>query len=74
MVAESLMMELDFQVQEAEQLHQEQKQQEKREATGVDYSWLMTPSTKGYEMSQVERMEIEELCMKVKPAECGKVI
>jgi hypothetical protein len=74
MVSESLMMELDFQMQEAEQLMKQQKQQERKQATGVDYTWLMTPTTKGYEMSQVERMEIEELCMKVKPSECGKVI
>lgn len=74
MVAESLMMELEYQIQEAVQAEQERKTEEKRKATGVDYSWLMSPSTKSFEMPQVERMEIEEMCLKIKPTECGKVI
>ena len=73
-VSESLLMELDFQIQEAEEAMRERTQQDRIKETGVDYSWLVTKAPKSYEIPELERLELEELCMKVKAVECGKVI
>ena len=74
-VAESLLMELDYQLKEAHERHKSQQQELKRKMSGgVDYSWLATPKEKPYEMPQLDRLELEDLCMKVKPDECGRVI
>lgn len=73
-VAESLLIELDFQIQEAELILREREQEEKRQQTGVDYSWLVTKPPKGYDVPELEKLELEELCMKVKAVECGRVI
>lgn len=75
MVCESLLMELDFQMQETEAAIRERELEERRQRNGgVDYSWLVSDHPKPYEMPQLERLELEELCMKVKPEECGRVI
>ena len=73
-VCESLMMELDYQMQEAEQQAREKEREEKRKQSGVDYSWLATAQSKAYEMPELERLQLEQLCMKVKPIECSRVI
>lgn len=49
-------------------------QSEKRAKGVVDYTWLATPSKATYQMPQIERLELEQLCAKVKPTECGRVI
>ena len=42
---------------------------------GVDYSWLMeTPARPSYEIPQMERLELEELCYQIEGVECTKVI
>lgn len=44
-----------------------QRELESRKAAGgVDYSWLVAATPKTYEMPQLERLEIEELCLKVR--------
>ena len=50
--------------------------QKEKLAEGVaDYSWLVAaPMNTWYKMPQVERLELEELCSKVKPDECSRVI
>ena len=74
MVAESLIMELEYQMREVEHLEQEKKHEERKKERSVDYSWLVGVKKKSYEMPQLERLELEELCMKVKPCECGRII
>lgn len=43
-------------------------------SAGVDYSWLMEYQPKFYELPQMERLELEELCYKVCGAECTQII
>lgn len=74
MVADSLMLELEFHMKEGEQMAKEKEQEERRQQTGVDYSWLISTPAKPYEIPQLERLELEDLCYQVKPTECSKVI
>ncbi|XP_033744666.1 protein RD3-like [Pecten maximus] len=73
-VSDSLMNELDFQIKELERLERENDLDKKRKESGVDYSWLISTPTKSYEVPQLERLELEGLCYKVKPEETGKVL
>ena len=67
-VANSLLMEMDMQMKDAEA--------EKREADELirsrnnpgcaDYSWLVSNPPVSYAIPQLERLEIENLCMKVR--------
>ena len=59
---------------EIEQLDQDRKEEERKKQSSVDYSWLVGVKKKSYEMPQLERLGLEELCMKVKPTECGRII
>ncbi len=75
MVAESLFMELEYQMRAVEEEEQGREKETRREAMGgVDYSWLATSTQKTYEIPQLERLELEEVCMKIKPSECSRVI
>lgn len=73
-VADSIMSELDYSIKEIEKVKLQREQEESRKKTGVDYSWLMTTQPKGYEIPQLERLELEELFYQVKPEECGKIL
>lgn len=73
-VVDSLLSEVDFHVKELERAYREREQEERRLNTGVDYTWLMTGAPRSYEVPQLERLELEELCYKVNPTECCKVI
>lgn len=74
MVTESLMLELEFHIKETEQISRDREQELRRQQTGVDYSWLVTSPPKSFDIPQLVRLELEELCYQVKPEECGKVI
>ena len=53
-------------MQEAEAIIREREMEKRREKNGgVDYSWLVSDHPKPYEMAQLERLELEELCFKV---------
>ena len=43
----------------------EKEKEEKRIKSGVDYSWLMAAKPKIYQIPQLERLQLEELCLKV---------
>lgn len=73
MIAESLMMELEFHIREVEQAKWEIEQEEKKKQTGVDYSWLISTQPKQIDIPQLERLELEELCYQVRPCECSKI-
>lgn len=73
-IAESLLLELEYHMKESEQMAREKEQEQKRRQTGVDYSWLISSPAKPYEIPQLERLELEDLCYQVKPKECSKVI
>lgn len=74
MVIESLILELECQCKELEKIYRDRELEEKRKQTLVDYSWLISSPKKYYEIPQLERLELEELCYHVKPSECGKII
>ena len=73
-VCESLLMELNYQINEAILREREKDQEERRKSTGVDYSWLVTEVPKSYEIPELDKLELEELCMKIKARECTIVI
>ena len=73
-VCESLLMELNYQINEAILREREKDQEERRKSTGVDYSWLVTEVPKSYEIPELDKLELEELCMKIKAKECTIVI
>ena len=64
-VVDSLMSELDYHVKDIFHLQQQREREERRVKTGVDYSWLVAATPKVYEVPQLERLELEELCLKV---------
>ncbi|KAH9503619.1 hypothetical protein Btru_066995 [Bulinus truncatus] len=71
---ETLLSELEYHIKELDRLRQAQEQEERRLKTGVDYSWLMESHPKLYEIPQMERLELEELCYKVTGSECTHII
>jgi len=73
-IVDSLMLELEFHIREQEQIIREREQEERRRQTGVDYSWLVTAPVKLFQVPQLEKLELEDLCYKLKPTECGRVI
>lgn len=71
----AILSELDYQMYVAEERMQAIQQEQRRiEMGGCDYSWLVATKPKFYEMSEVERLQLEELCRCVAPAECSAVI
>ncbi|PVD24339.1 hypothetical protein C0Q70_14820 [Pomacea canaliculata] len=73
-VVDALLSELDMHIKELERYYREKELEERRLRTGADYSWLISYTPKSYEMPQMERLELESLCYKVTPEECGKII
>ncbi|XP_051955186.1 protein RD3 [Xyrauchen texanus] len=73
-VTDTLMLELSWQMREAERLHHERDNEYRRLKSGVDYSWLMSTPRSTYNISQGERLGLEDLCSKVPPSYCGSVI
>ncbi|RUS82681.1 hypothetical protein EGW08_009584 [Elysia chlorotica] len=72
---ETLMAELDFHIRELEKAQLQAEQEQRRLKTGVDYSWLMESASRpGYEIPQMERLELEELCYQIEGVECTRVI
>lgn len=73
-VTDTLMLELSWQLKEAERQHRERENQYRRLQTGVDYSWLASPPRCSYTVSTGEKLSLEELCAKVPPPCCGSAI
>lgn len=73
-VTDTLMLELSWQLKEAERLQRERENQYRRLQTGVDYSWLANPPRSSYCVSTGEKLGLEDLCSKVPPPCCGTVI
>ncbi|XP_053314777.1 protein RD3 [Spea bombifrons] len=74
MVVDTLMMELNWQIKQAEKLHREKENEYRKIKTGVDYSWLMSYQKHNFEISPGERLQLEETCSKIHPSYCGPVI
>lgn len=75
-VAETLLAELVNQMNVKMEVEREREREENiRRMHGVDYSWLqMTPRPRPSPVSEVERLEFEELFFMVLPEECTAVI
>lgn len=74
LVCDAIMGEVDYYIKESEQIQREKEQEERRRKTGVDYSWLVSTAPKTYEIPQLERLELEELCCQVKAIETSKIL
>ncbi|KAJ8008770.1 hypothetical protein DPEC_G00081870 [Dallia pectoralis] len=68
------MLELSWQLKEAEQMQRERDDEHRRLQTGVDYSWLVNTPRSTYDLPLGERMGLENLCSKVHTSYCGAVI
>ncbi|XP_077408635.1 protein RD3 [Vanacampus margaritifer] len=73
-VTDTLMLELSWQLKEAERQQRERESEYRRLRTGVDYSWLASAPRSSYSISTGERLGLEDLCSKVPPSCCGLVI
>lgn len=74
MVVETLMMELSWQMKQAEKQQRERENEYRRMKTGVDYGWLVSYPKHGYDISPGERLQLEDMCSKIHPSYCGPVI
>ncbi|XP_029452620.1 protein RD3 [Rhinatrema bivittatum] len=74
MVVETLMMELNWQVKQAEKQQRERENEYRKIKTGVDYSWLVSYPKHSYEISPGDRLQLEDACCKIPPSYCGPVI
>ncbi|KAM3861049.1 protein RD3 [Diretmus argenteus] len=73
-ITDTLMLEFNWQLKEAERQHRERENEYRRLKTGVDYSWLVNKPRTSYSISTGERLGLEGLCSKVPPSYCGLVI
>ncbi|GCC31665.1 protein RD3 [Chiloscyllium punctatum] len=73
-IIETLMMELSWQLKQAEKMQRERENEYRRIKTGVDYSWLISHPKQSYEVSPRERLELEEACSKIHPSYCGPLV
>lgn len=74
LVTRMLMLELNTLLKHAEKQHEERATAERRRSSCVDYSWLATPRRSSYQLPTREFLELEELCAKIPPSQCGPVI
>lgn len=73
--SDAILAELTYQMRLAEDRNQaEEKEQKRLQMGGIDYSWLVTVKPKPYEIPEIERLELDELCNRITPAECSKII
>ncbi|XP_060907856.1 protein RD3 [Labrus mixtus] len=73
-VTDTLMLEFNWQLKEAERQQKERENEYRRLKTGVDYSWLASTPRSTYSISTGEKLGLEDLCSKVPPPCCGLVI
>jgi len=75
LVTKMLLFELDSLVKRAERLRQERATENRRRSSCVDYSWLATaPPRSSYEIPPVAMLELQDLCAKIPPSQCGPLI
>lgn len=75
MVTHTLMQELGSLLKRTKRLCQERAAEIRRRSSCVDYSWLaVTQQKPSYEIMPGELLELQELCLKIPPSQCGPVI
>ncbi|XP_072887247.1 protein RD3-like [Hemitrygon akajei] len=74
LVADTLTLELSWQLKRAERLWRGRQAECRRLRTGADYSWLSALPRRAYQLPPAEQLELRELCSRIKPSQCGPVI
>uniref|UniRef100_A0A8C1VVT8 Protein RD3-like n=1 Tax=Cyprinus carpio TaxID=7962 RepID=A0A8C1VVT8_CYPCA len=75
LVINMLMLELGSLLKRTERLRQERATENRRRSSSVDYSWLAAPPQKSsYEIPAGEMLELQDLCARVSPSQCGPLI
>ncbi|XP_001509450.1 protein RD3 [Ornithorhynchus anatinus] len=74
MMSDTLMVELSWQIKQAEKQQRERENKYRKIQTGVDYSWLVNQPKNSYDISPGERLQLEDACTKIHPSYCGPII
>ncbi|XP_026186853.1 protein RD3 [Mastacembelus armatus] len=79
LVTNTLMLELGAMVKHTERIRLERATEGRRRrrssSSTADYSWLAnTPTPQPYELTPNDLLELQDLCAKIPPAQCGPVI
>ncbi|XP_029021294.1 RD3 domain-containing protein [Betta splendens] len=79
LVTNTLMLELGAMVKRTERIRLERATEGRRRrrssTSTADYSWLAnTPTPQPYELTPNDLLELQDLCAKIPPAQCGPVI
>ncbi|XP_074504736.1 protein RD3 [Sebastes fasciatus] len=79
LVTNTLMLELGAMVKRTERIRLERATEGRRRrrssSSTADYSWLATaPTPQPYELTPNDLLELQDICAKVPPAQCGPVI
>ncbi|XP_054454221.1 RD3 domain-containing protein [Anoplopoma fimbria] len=79
LVTNTLMLELGAMVKRTERIRLERATEGRRRrrssSSTADYSWLATPPTpQPYELTPNDLLELQDLCAKIPPAQCGPLI
>lgn len=79
LVTNTLMLELGAMVKRTERIRLERAKEGRRRrrssSSTADYSWLATaPTPQPYELTPNDLMELQDLCAKIPPAQCGPAI
>jgi len=73
-IGESLLTELVQQGRILEQKQQQRQQDELAANRVVDYSWLVTVKPKQFDITDAERLDLEQLCQQVSPESYSRVV
>ncbi|KAM7417509.1 hypothetical protein PAMA_017243 [Pampus argenteus] len=79
LVTNTLMLELGAMVKRTERIRLERATEGRRRrrssSSTVDYSWLAnTPTLQPYQLTPSDMLELQDLCGKIPPSQCGPVI
>lgn len=79
LVTNTLMLELGAMVKRTERIRLERATEGRRRrrssSSTADYSWLAsTPTPQPYELTPNDLLELQDLCAKIPPAQCGPLI
>uniref|UniRef100_A0A3P9MKL8 Zgc:162144 n=1 Tax=Oryzias latipes TaxID=8090 RepID=A0A3P9MKL8_ORYLA len=79
LVVNTLMLELGAMVKRTERIRLERATEGRRRrrssSSAADYSWLAsTPTPQPYQLTPNDLLELQDLCAKIPPAQCGPVI
>ncbi|KAM7000203.1 protein RD3 [Tautogolabrus adspersus] len=79
LVTNTLMLELGAMVKRTERIRLERATEGRRRrcssSSTADYSWLAnTPTPQPYQLTPKDLLELQDLCAKIPPAQCGPVI